>query len=184
MDDGLLLMTVLDKVEPRTLNLVFNLHEASLYTAKPMQEDTKNSVALFHDTPSNITIATSFIGLNPARYRIAYSSLLEAIDLSPQKLDEELGSEISKVIRLNVSTPPAQDAFVEYKLARHLIQDIPGITEHNDKWLAKLDKRDNRVQPVVLRLEKFICSLQWFLFNVDAAFMSQEYSEVDQISVW
>ncbi|KAJ2963756.1 hypothetical protein NQZ79_g1308 [Umbelopsis isabellina] len=183
MNDSLMLMTVLDKVEPKTLNLVFNLHEALLYSAKPLQEDTKNSIAFFNDTPSEITISTSFIGLNSAHHRINYSSQLEAIDLYPHQVDQELGSDNVKITRSNVSTLPARDAFVEYKLARSSMQSIAGIPEHNAKWLTDSIKSDD-LEPVVLRLEKFICSLKWFLFNVDSATMSLDYSQVDQISVW
>ncbi|KAG2173652.1 hypothetical protein INT43_005070 [Umbelopsis isabellina] len=184
MNDNLMLMTVLDKVEPKTLNLVFNLHEALLYSAKSLQEDTNNSIAVFHDTPSEITISTSFIGLNSAQHRINYSSQLEAIDLYPQQLDQELGSDTVKLTRSNVSTPPARDASVEYKLTRSSRESISGIPEQNAKWLTDSSKSDNDGQPVVLRLEKFICSLKWFLFNVDSAIMSLDYSQVDQISIW
>lgn len=184
MNDNLMLMTVLDKVEPKTLNLVFNLHEALLYSAKPLQEDTKNSIAFFHNTPSEITISTSFIGVNSSHHRINYSSQLEAIDLYPQQLHQELGSDTVKLNRSNVSSPPARDASVEYKLTRSSMKSIPGIPEQNAKWLTDSGQSDNDGQPVVLRLEKFICSLKWFLFNVDSANMSLDYSQVDQISVW
>jgi hypothetical protein len=186
LEDSFSLMTVLDHVEPLTLDLVFNLHEVAenCNTEAPLHADTKRSIAVYNNADRMIKIVTTFVGRNEGRNRLTFVDQLEPIHFTPSTFSLSTQSCQSMPVSISTCSPPSSDAYLKYTLLRSPTDSLLGITDANRTYLQESTDSHEGENPYVLRLDNFICTLHWWLFKVEAAQKVLNYTTTDLINVW
>ncbi|KAI8582544.1 hypothetical protein K450DRAFT_227681 [Umbelopsis ramanniana AG] len=182
---GISLVTVLDHVEPLTLNLIFNLHEIALdgFTILPQHPENPPCVNLKYNGQNSVSVQLTFIGRNTSSNRITWIEQLDPVDciLDTSKVSEEHTESSPWNSNMRVSTSP--EVFVTYSListsADPTSQTAQAVLDtHGQREISEEDA------PYLLRLDKLVCSYKWWISKVEEAESEAKRSVANDMNIW
>jgi hypothetical protein len=183
---GISLVTVLDHVEPLTLNLVFNLHEIAMdgFTILPQHPESRPCVNLKYTGRNAVVVQSTFIGRNTSNNRMTWINQLDPVEfvLDTSKLDGEQAGSTTWNSSMRISTEP--DAFVKYSLISQSTDPSTQRDDANSDTHGQREMAKGEDAPFLLRLDKFVCSYKWWTSKVEEAESEAKRPVADDMNIW
>jgi hypothetical protein len=183
---GISLVTVLDHVEPLTLNLVFNFHEIALdgFTILPQHPENPPCVNLKYNGQNEAVVQLTFIGRNTSNNHLTWIDQMDPVQvvLDTSKLNEEHTELNPWNSSMRVSTSP--DVFVKYSLISQPTHPTNQTTEANLETHGQKKISNDEDAPVLLRLDNLVCSYKWWISKVEEAESEAKRPVADEMIIW
>ncbi|KAG2177722.1 hypothetical protein INT44_008236 [Umbelopsis vinacea] len=178
------LVTVLDHVEPLTLNLIFNLHEIAPdgFTVLPLHPENPPYVNLQHNGQNSVVAQLTFIGRNTSNNRITWIDQLDPVEciLDTSKLSDETSPWTSN---MRVST--SSDVFVTYSLISPPTDRASSqTTEANLEPHGQKAITNEQDEPYLLRLDKLVCPYKWWISKIEEAESEAKRPVANDMNIW